>query len=549
MQAFAELCEAVSTTPSRIRKVQLVAQFLTATAAEDLVLAATFCSGRAVPVSTGALRFGGSQVVAAAESVLAFTPRELAAAYDRHGDLGAAIGELVALKAPPRNLFFQALTLRRAGETFQEIARLSGAGATRRRTALFATLLADATPLEAKYLVKLVTGDLRIGLKEALVVDALAVAFGRGRDDVRKALMASGAIGDVAVLACENRLPTARVAYGKPIGFMLAAPIAYGGSYGEIQAGMYLVEDKFDGIRAQAHVKDGRAFLYSRRLNEVSLSYPEVAADLAAIDADVVLDGELLAWQDGRALPFQALQSRLSRIAPDDEILRRVPVAFVAFDLLAQGDEFLIDAPLRERRNRLEALTFFGQRIIVSAAQWLELESPLSSADRAGLEARFEAARARGNEGLMLKASGSAYLPGRRGKQWFKLKRELATLDCVVVAVEYGHGKRNAVLSDYTFAVRQDDSLLTVGKAYSGLTDAEIAQQTAWFLAHTRGRQGRRLIVEPAVVVEIAFDVVQPSTLHESGFALRFPRIVRLRPDKSVADASTLEEVRALAQQ
>lgn len=549
MQAFAELCEAVGTTPSRNQKVQRVADFLERTPAEDLALAATFCSGRAVPVTIGALRLGGSQVIGAAEGLLGFTQRELAAAYDRHGDLGGAIGELMALKAQPRSLFFQALTLRRAGKTFEEIARLSGAGATRRRTALFATLLADATPLEAKYLVKLVTGDLRIGLKEALAVDALAVAFGRGRDDVRKALMASGSIGEVAVLAREDRLPAAAVAYGKPIGFMLASPIAFGGSYGELEAGAHLVEDKFDGIRAQAHVKGGRAFLFSRRLNEVSNSYPEVAAALAAIAADIVIDGELLAWQDGRALPFQALQSRLSRIAPDAEILRRVPVAFVAFDLLAHSDEFLIDAPLRERRSRLESLPIFGERVILSPAQWLDLHAPLSPADRADLEARFEAARARGNEGLMLKMSDSAYLPGRRGRQWFKLKRELATLDCVVVAVEYGQGKRNAVLSDYTFAVRQGDALLTVGKAYSGLTDAEIAQQSDWFLAHARGRHGRRLIVDPEVVVEIAFDIVQPSTLHESGFALRFPRIVRLRPDKSAVEAATLDEVRALAQQ
>lgn len=548
MRHFAELCEAVANTASRTEKVRLVAAYLKSRSPEELAIAATFSSGRPLPVSAGALRIGGSQMLAAAARVVRFDDSDVAKAYDRHGDFGGALADLMEA-GPQRSLFHAPLTLTTVASTFAQAARCSGSGATRAREALFAGLLADATPLEAKYLVKLVTGELRMGFKEALVVDALAVAFDRTAKDVRRALMASGDIGEVAELARDDRLPSATIAYGKPVGFMLASPITFGGRYAELEDGEYFVEDKFDGIRVQAHVKDGQPFLFSRRLNDVTVSYPEVAAALRGCRTNFIADGELLAWRDGRALPFKALQTRLSRIAPDAELLASVPLSFMAFDLIAEQDEFLIDHPLAERRSRLERLPAFSEQFVLSPGNWLKIHAPVDDAQRSDLENRFSAARERGNEGLMIKAAASAYLPGRRGRQWFKLKRELATLDCVVVAVEYGHGKRNLVLSDYTFAVRNGDKLMTVGKAYSGLTDVEIAEKTQWFLEHTVSRRGRRLIVEPEIVVEIAFDIVQPSSLHESGFALRFPRIVRLRPDKSPAEASTLHEVRALALQ
>jgi DNA ligase-1 len=226
-----------------------------------------------------------------------------------------------------------------------------------------------------------------------------------------------------------------------------------------------------------------------------------------------------------------------------------VPVGYVAFDMIALGalDEEprpLLDASLADRRTRLEALQLPAGRIVLG-----HLGHP-STADE--LDAAFVDARARGNEGLVVKDPRSGYTPGRRGLAWLKLKKALATLDCVVVGVEVGHGKRHGVLSDYTFAVRDDrpghdGGLVTLGKAYSGLTDAEIAEMTRWFEAHTLKRLGRYRLVEPTVVVEVAFDRVQPSTRHASGFALRFPRIARLRPDKRPADADTLSVVAALA--
>jgi DNA ligase-1 len=311
---------------------------------------------------------------------------------------------------------------------------------------------------------------------------------------------------------------------------------------------------------------------------------------------------------EGRALPFSALQQRLGRKKVSEKLMRDVPVVFVVFDVLYTGDKLLIDRPLRERGKILERLLAdqkpihhgdtearrrkinvreaqakldFSFQTETSEASVSESRRPktdtvspttilnLPQASRASrgderpttslirapvfqasspdeLNQLFDAAQARGNEGLMIKDPESPYTPGRRGKSWLKLKRELATLDVVVTAAEYGHGKRIGVLSDYTFAVRDGDRLLNIGKAYSGLTDAEILEMTKWFLDHTIEDQGFRRIVEPKIVLEVAFNNVMKSDRHSSGYALRFPRIVRLRPDKLPEEADTLERAREI---
>ena len=297
--------------------------------------------------------------------------------------------------------------------------------------------------------------------------------------------------------------------------------------------------------------------LYSRDLHDIGGQFPEILEAARPLPWDAVIDGEILAWKDGLVLPFISLQARLGRKDPSAEIQAEVPVIYVAFDLLAVGDgpggrdpdrdgvvEPLLRATLRERRERLDALELPG---VLEGGRFLR--SHLSvAADADALEAAFTSARARRNEGLMVKDPDSGYSPGRRGLGWLKMKKALATIDCVVVGVEVGHGKRHGVLSDYTFAVRDDEtgSLVNIGKAYSGLTDAEIARMTTWFEAHTVARYGRYRAVEPTVVVEIAFDVIVRSTRHASGFSLRFPRIHALRSDKSPDQIDTVATVTAL---
>src|SRR5439155_13025459 len=288
-------------------------------------------------------------------------------------------------------------------------------------------------------------------------------------------------------------------------------------------------EEKYDGVRCQLHHADGRVELFSRDLKETTAAFPELAESAPRIGHAVLFDGEVLAHRDGRVLRFFELQRRLGRKVVTDELRREVPVVLVIFDLLSLDGRALLDEPLDERRRLLEGLGVEHPFLLA------RLEEATSPDD---LDRIFADTRERGHEGLMVKDPMSPYTPGRRGLAWLKLKRPLATLDGVVTAVEWGHGKRRGVLSDYTFGVLDEETggPVNVGKAYTGLTDVEIAEMTRYFLAHTVEDRGWVRSVELDTVIEVAFDSIQRSNRHRSGYALRFPRIVRLRPDQPVAE-------------
>jgi len=390
--------------------------------------------------------------------------------------------------------------------------------------------------------------------------------------------MLLGDIGETLKLAAEGRLAQAKMRLFHPIGFMLASP-AESAEDGLSYFHNAWVEDKYDGIRAQAHCggqSDPRVRLFSRTLDEISESFPELPPALVAFPEPVILDGEILAWSESTslALPFSELQKRLGRKKVSAQLIHDVPVVYMVFDILFVRNELTIDRPLAERRRMLEeifasvpaeafhvghatatsthnpqgTLAFEPAVAVENGPPRVVLAPTLQANSAEHLDEIFQQARDRGNEGLMVKDLNSPYTPGRRGKSWLKLKRELATLDVVVTAVEWGHGKRINVLSDYTFAVREGERLLNVGKAYSGLTDAEIAEMTQWFLAHTLEDQGFRRTVEPRIVLEVAFNNVMRSDRHNSGFALRFPRILRLRTDKNPDDIDTVDAVREIYQ-
>jgi DNA ligase-1 len=409
-----------------------------------------------------------------------------------------------------------------------------------------ARLFARASAEEARFIGRIASRELRIGLREGLVEEAIAAAFDAPLEDVRRAHMLLGEPGEAAVLAREGRLREAALHLGRPIRFMLASPVADAAEVMRRVGDEGWIEDKYDGIRAQLHLDgDAGPLLFSRDLNEITVSFPEVASAAASIGHRLVVDGELVPYRAGSVLDFASLQTRLGRVNPSAELLEQVPVVMVAFDLLHLDGDDLLETPLRDRRRALEALrlpALTDERFLYSHL------ATVCSAEE--VEARFDDARERRNEGLMVKDPDSAYQPGRRGLGWLKLKKALATLDCVVVGVEWGHGKRRGVLSDYTFAVRASDerdaALLTIGKAYTGLTDAEIATMTEHFKAITVADHGRYRTVVPEVVVEIAFDRIMRSGRHRSGFAMRFPRIVRIRDDKTPAEIDTLATVEAL---
>jgi DNA ligase-1 len=558
--AFAQTCAAIAATASKLDKIALVAGYLRGLDDADLAPAARYFTGNPFPqAQERSLAVGGRTIVAAAAETWGIDDAALSVSYRATGDLGAALGPFVR-PAHDLGLFRETLTPARLYELLNEIADASGKNAQKRRRVLCERVFAACTDaLEATYVIKIMTGELRIGLREGLVVDAVAAAFERDPRAVRRAASAAGDLGAVALAAKHDTLDQVAIAYHAPVAFMLASPVAYGGEYKDLSGATWLVEDKYDGIRAQAHVTPGRVSLFSRTLNDVAASYPEVVEALRALPGSCALDGELVAVRDGRVLPFRYLQARLQRKEVSEELLREVPVRYVAFDALARDETFLLDQPLDERRAALAELlgasvtaTTDDAHRALELAPWTALEA---GAAPEAIHERFEDSRLRGHEGLVFKRTDSVYAPGRRGKAWLKLKRELATLDCVVVAVERGHGRRVNVLSDYTFAVRDGDGLAVLGKAYSGLTDAEIAEMTEWFEAHRLppgearviyeqlDLKRREIVVEPLIVVEIAFDIIQKSDLHAGGFALRFPRIVRLRPDKLPEDADTLERV------
>jgi DNA ligase 1 len=675
---LAELAEGLAKEAGKLKKRAAIAEAIaavhvTAPQSEDAGLFALYVAGTPfAEADSRKLNAGGALLSKALLAVSGASDQALTAAYRRHGDMGAAAFDLL-IEANGKKM--PELTLAEVSVAF---AGMAVAKTTAIRTALVEGLLRRATPLEAKYLLKLMLGDMRIGVKQSLVEEAIAAAAGATVETVRRAVMLEADLSGATQQAFAGTLSEARMRLFHPIGFMLASPVetpeeaverftekpvkvpvakikkpgknkkaeealrralkldpdreaevavaveADGDVGGEsvvphsldIEAEEFadaapadviardtsveadeprsnakevigveaFLEDKYDGMRAQVHCGDaaqpGRVAIYSRNKEDVTESFPELEEAFAQIRPEsdevvssLIFDGEILGWdfEQGRALPFAVLGQRIGRKRVSNEWRQQVPVVFMAFDLMCARGELLLELPLRERRNRLEAVVeslvervesplmvderardpqavlFAGEegscveRLMISPSRLVESAEDI---DRA-----YADARARANEGVMLKAAGSVYQPGRRGLAWVKLKRELATLDVVVTGAEFGHGRRAGILSDYTFAVRGDNGeLLNVGKAYSGLTDVEIGEMSTWMMEHTLEDQGFFRTVEPLMVLEVAFNNIMRSGRHASGFALRFPRILKIRTDKPVSEIDTVERVEEVYQ-
>ncbi len=653
MALFAELArlaDALAAESSRLKKRAAIAEAVGALAGDPAqpdphTDAGRFClylAGQPFPeADSRKLNAGGAILSRAIKAVSGATDAAMTAAYRRHGDLGAAAYDLLVApygKAPAE----ATITLVAVAGAFDAMA---SARTTAARSATVEDLLRRATAPEAKYLLKLMLGDMRIGVKQSLVEEGIAVAAGAPVEAVRHAVMLEADLQRAVIRAFQGTLAEARMTLFHPLGFMLASPVETpqeaverftakpkkapappklakaakrrgrkkqdddeeviedvagvlpldsaeagfaedveleaGGSPeasaqdpGTIHA---FLEDKFDGIRAQVHCGDpaqpGRVAIYSRSREDITESFPEIQEAFASVTAPpngLIFDGEILGWDlaGDKALPFAVLGQRIGRKRVDDDMRRQIPAIFMAFDLMFANGELQLPRPLRERRAlleevaaRLQPVTTSGVAAAPKAAAQHDLFAAADSASATpvqrlllsraemvesaeGVDRGYRDARARSNEGVMLKAAGSAYLPGRRGLAWLKLKRELATLDVVITGAEFGSGKRAQSLSDYTFAVRgPSGELLNLGKAYQGVTDAEIVELTEWLKAHTLEDFGHFRTVEPIRVIEVAFNNIMRSDRHASGFALRFPRILRLRDDKPVEEIDTLERV------
>jgi DNA ligase-1 len=529
---FARAGAAIGSTPATLEKTHALAAYLGTLDDADLRRAAVFMTGRAFsPSQRRTLGLGWSTVSKVLSGISHRDDEELQQIFRKHSDVGDWAGE--ALEGATLN---EDATLEEVEKTLEAIRTAKGAA----KAAPLERLLRRLHPEAARFLVKIISGEMRIGLSEGLVEAAIAEAFNVPITQVKRVHLITGDIGEAAVRCKNGKLETSTVTLFQPVRFMLASPVETATeAFERMGADKVWTEEKYDGVRCQLHHTDGRVELFSRDLKETTGAFPELAEAAPNIGHAVLFDGEVLAHRDGRVLRFFELQHRLGRKKVTAELRTEVPVVLVIFDLLHLDGRSLLDEPLQERRRLLEGLGLEQPYLLA------RLEEATSPPD---LDRIFADTRERGHEGLMVKDPASPYTPGRRGLAWLKLKRPLATLDVVVTAVEWGHGKRKGVLSDYTFAVKDTttDRLVNVGKAYTGLTDAEIAEMTQRFLAMTIEDRGWARVVRPEVVLEVAFDSIQHSGRHASGFALRFPRIVRIRDDKPVDEIDTLERVAEL---
>ena len=530
--AFAETAEAIAATRAKSVKVAALAAYLREVGSEELADAARYFAGRIFPGGDASVLGAGWAVMR--DVIMDLTGADearLRSAFSQAPDVGEAVFELWMGKigaapslADVRNAF----------------AAVAAAHSAAHKAKVAREFLVRCGALEAKYFLKLWAADLRIGLREGLVEEAIGRAFERDSGSVSRADMLTGDLGKVALLARDDRLHEAAPALFTPLRFMLATPVPDAEQAVARMGETVWVEDKYDGIRCQLHSDGKTVRLYSRDLKEITAQFPEVIAAAQNRATPVIFDGEVLAFFEDRVMPFASLQRRLGRVNPTPEMQKEFPVVYVAWDVLWHNGETLLEKPLSERRRRLESLVPFEKLVLA------HLESARGERE---VDRLFEDARARLNEGLMLKNPESPYLPGRRGLNWLKLKRPLDTLDCVVVGAQWGYGKRHGLLSDVTFAIRVDETgdLVTLGKAYSGLSDAEIKEMTELLQQITLSVHGNYHVVNPGIVLEIAFDAIQKSSRHKSGFAMRFPRIARWRRDKSVDDINVLSDVARLA--
>src|SRR5688500_16304815 len=564
---FVETCEKIRSTIKKNEKIEIISNYITKLDETSLSIAVLFLSGRALPIgSTRTLNIGFTTIMESLSEIAMLDIKDIQNIHLKHGDIGA-MAEYAVSKKHIISLFNQQgrISLSYVYHQFKKITNISGFGSNKNKKNILKGLLIACSPLESKYLIKIITGEMRIGSVVGLVEIALSRAFDRELQYIREAMLISGDISQVAVLAKKNILHTAIMRPFVPVSFMLADVMFSAEEIINYYNKPLICEYKYDGIRLQMHKFDNIVRLFSRNLVDITYAFPELVK--AAIEStkrtpdtttihnqvDFILDGELIALKNDRPLHFQELQKRLRRKNVTDDITTEIPIYYIVYDIMYFKDNQVLKKSLLDRKNILSTISI-KKPIITSRYRILESIEQIIGV--------FNESKDIGHEGLVGKDPLSQYHPGKRGRYWMKLKKELDTIDAVIVIAEFGHGKRAGVLSDYTFAVIDEESndnynndsnfyeknirLKTIGKAYSGLTDKEIDEMTKRLREITVEDKGNRIRVKPEIVLEVAFDTIQQSERHNSGFALRFPRIKSIRIDKGIKDIDTLEKVRQI---
>ncbi|MFQ5832834.1 MAG: ATP-dependent DNA ligase [Candidatus Thorarchaeota archaeon] len=547
MTDFAELARTlddISRVSGRNAKIDLVASFLKQVEPEDLKAATRFLGGavfsekdpKVLNVSWGGVKQSLKQVVD-------FDDAEFSRLYE--GDTGEAVAALLETEGLVRQagLFSSSLTVSSVEKCFNDIADAEGSGSRKQKESLLSQMLREASTREARYIVALVLNDMRIGLSKGLLAEGVAKAFGVNPDLVRRAWSLSGDLGQVAHLAATKgrmALETLRPTVFNPVKPMLATPADSIAELLRDSEYEYSFELKFDGARAQIHKEGKHVRIYSRRMQDVTEGLPDIVviAERKVRAKEAILDCEVVAVDgEGRPFPFQTVMRRFGRRRDVETAKKEVTLKLYIFDVLLADGESLIDSPYAERRKRL-----------YNVADSDLIAENLVTSDLTTASELFDSSRELGHEGLMAKRVDSPYVPGVRGKNWFKIKHTLDTMDLVIVAAEWGHGRRSGVLSNVHLAVRNEDtgSLAMIGKTFKGLTDSELEEMTSRLQAIKTGEKGRVVTVKPEIVVEVLASEIQKSPTYESGMALRFARIVNTRYDKGPEDATTLGELKCI---
>jgi DNA ligase-1 len=543
---LAELCEKLEGMKKRIPMVNLVVDFLKSLEPKEVEPAVSMILGRALPK-------GSQQTLEVSWATLSEIIRRITEvdwkvfmdAFSKTGDIGAATKIVFENSRVKRqmSLFERTLTITDVRESFEAIAEATGHGSREKKERLIETLLSSASPLEAKYLVKIIIGDMRTGFHEGLMEQAVSTAFHVPLDVVQRASMVLGDIGSVATIAkTEGKEGLSKVGFKvfRPVRLMLAQMANDVAEALKEHGGKTVFEYKLDGARVQIHKQGEIVKIYSRRLTDVTESLPEIAEAVKnnVKAEEAILEGEVIAVDnEGHPLPFQHLMRRFKRVHGVEDMTEAIPVKLFLFDILYLNGQGLIVLPYMQRRQ-----------ILAENAGEIPLTKQIITSDVEEAERFLKEATSAGHEGLMAKKIDSDYVPGIRGKRWLKIKPTLEPLDLVIVAAEYGYGRRRGWLSDYYLAARDAETgeFLTVGKTFKGLTDAEIIEMTKRLKELAIKEEPRRVFVVPKIVVEVAYNEIQKSPKYKCGMALRFARITRIRDDKTPEEADTIQRVKEI---
>jgi DNA ligase-1 len=535
---LAEVCEKIKETTSKLEKISKLGNFLKNLNDEELPATIRLLNSEILPPwYNKEIQVGYSTLSSIILEISGSSKEEFFKVYIKHGDLGETAEELLKKGKALNPLIQEKLTILKVYKTLLKTSEYSGEGSYQSKKNSLLNLFINASPIEAKYLVKIITGELRIGLSEGLLEESLAYALGIPLSNLREKVLILPDLAEVAIKIRNGKYEEIDLELLRPTSFMLAEPMSSPEEIANYFNKELIAEYKYDGIRAQIHKKGNNIRIFSRRLDEISFYLPEIIDSISRIKGDFILDSEIISIKNNKVVPFNILQRRLRRKNIDKKLIEEIPLRAIVYDILFYNGKQVYKLPLRERKELLKDIDL-QDKIEIGFFKLVRNSAEISKL--------FEESLNKGFEGLMIKDPDSPYTPGKRGKAWVKLKKEFDTLDVVIVAAEYGHGKRAGILSDYTFAVKDNDELKIIGKAYSGLTDEEMEILDRKLREITIEDLGYKIIVRPEIVLEVAFDSIQVSDRHDSGFALRFPRIKRIRWDKSPNEIDSIEKVKEI---